>query len=414
MRQQSRTRKYLLIALLLLILLGGLLYANYTFSKNNPGGNDFLVHWVGTRSFLIDGLSPYSDAVALRIQTLVYGRAAQPGEHELRVAYPLYSILLFMPFSLIADYTWARAAWMTLLEVGLIMLLLMSLKTVGWRPKPWLMALLLAFTLLWYHAMRPLVLGNVIILQALCIVTAFSAIKDGEDGRAGLLLAFATIKPQVVVVPFIFIFIWAIYQKRWRILGWFMATMVLLAAFATLMLPSWWLENLREVLRYPAYNPPGSLSAVFAVWWPAQGGRIGMIVSGLIGLVLLFEWWTNRRSEFNEALWTLSITLVLGQWVGIQNDPGNFILLFFPIIYVFSIWIDRWKHNGQVLVLISMTILMFGIWVLFIATVENSYQPIQNPLMFIPLPLFLIAMLYWVRWWALRRTRVLAGETFLK
>jgi hypothetical protein len=193
-----------------------------------------------------------------------------------------------------------------------------------------------------------------------------------------------------------------------------MATMVLLAAFATLMLPSWWLENLREVLRYPAYNPPGSLSAVFAVWWPAQGGRIGMIVSGLIGLVLLFEWWTNRRSEFNEALWTLSITLVLGQWVGIQNDPGNFILLFFPIIYVFSIWIDRWKHNGQVLVLISMTILMFGIWVLFIATVENSYQPIQNPLMFIPLPLFLIAMLYWVRWWALRRTRVLAGETFLK
>lgn len=406
----SRTKKYVLIVLIIVILLGGLLYANYIFSKNNPGGNDFLVHWVGTRSFLVDGLSPYSDAVALRIQTLVYGRAAQAGEHELRVAYPLYSILLFMPFSLISDYTWARAAWMTLLEVGLIGLMLMSLKIVGWRPKPWLMALLLAFSLLWYHAMRPLVLGNVIILQTLCIVSALSAIKDGEDGRAGLLLAFATIKPQVVLVPYMFIFVWIIYQKRWRLLGWFTATMVLLMAFATLMLPSWWLENLREVLRYPAYNPPGSLSAVFANWWPARGARIGIIVSILIGLVLLYEWWINRRSEFQVALWIISLTLVLGQWIGIQNDPGNFIILYFPIIYVFSVWNNRWKQNGQVFILTSLFVLMFGVWIIFLLTIERVYQPIQNPLMFVPVPLLLTGMLYWVRWWALRPAKVWLGE----
>ena len=74
---------------LCIILLVLLTIANYQFSKNNPGGTDFLVHWVGTRAYFGEGISPYSDQVALEIQQMVYGRAALPGEHELRVAYPI-------------------------------------------------------------------------------------------------------------------------------------------------------------------------------------------------------------------------------------------------------------------------------------------------------------------------------------
>ena len=100
-----RTRRTTIITTLVVIFALGLLalitYGNYRYSAQNPGGTDFLVHWVGTRSLFGEGLSPYSDQVALRIQTLVYGRAALPGEHELRVAYPLYSIVLFSPFALI-------------------------------------------------------------------------------------------------------------------------------------------------------------------------------------------------------------------------------------------------------------------------------------------------------------------------
>ncbi len=90
----SRSSTYSIIVLLVLGtgLFGLLVWGNYRYTTQNPGGNDFLVHWMGTKSFFEDGLSPYSDEVALRIQTMVYGRAARAGEHELRVAYPLYSI----------------------------------------------------------------------------------------------------------------------------------------------------------------------------------------------------------------------------------------------------------------------------------------------------------------------------------
>ena len=76
----------------LVILLG---WINYRYSVQNPGGNDFLVHWMGTRTFLTEDISPYSDETAKRIQVFAYGHPAGPGEHQLRVAYPLYSILFF-------------------------------------------------------------------------------------------------------------------------------------------------------------------------------------------------------------------------------------------------------------------------------------------------------------------------------
>ena len=45
-------------------------------------------------------------------------------------------------------------------------------------------------------------------------------------------------------------------------------TIFLLAASAMLVIPDWMVQNLREVIRYPSYNPPGTPGAAFAAWWP--------------------------------------------------------------------------------------------------------------------------------------------------
>jgi hypothetical protein len=47
-----------------------------------------------------------------------------------------------------------------------------------------------------------------------------------------------------------------------------------------------------------------------------------------------------------------------------------------------------------------MLALFIGIWAIFINTVEFGDQPVQSPVMFFPLPAFLLITLYWVRWWA--------------
>jgi len=46
------------------------------------------------------------------------------------------------------------------------------------------------------------------------------------------------------------------------------------------------------------------------------------------------------------------------------------------------------------------------IWALFVNTVEYTYQPVQSPIMFFPVPSILLLCLYWVRWWAIRPPKV--------
>ncbi|HEY9076953.1 MAG TPA: glycosyltransferase family 87 protein [Anaerolineaceae bacterium] len=394
------------IAIGVVLILVAATWGNYRFAVANPGGNDFLVHWVGTRSLIVDGLSPYSDETAIRIQTMAYGRPAVQGEHEMRVAYPLYSVVFFMPFALVPDFTMARALWMTLLETSLVLLAFLSIRMAQWRPGMLVIGVLVLFSVLWYHGFRPLINGNAVILVALFIVSGILAIRSEADELAGVLLAFSTIKPQVVVVFLVYIVIWAIAKRRGRLIVWMVGTIVLLSLSAMLLIPDWILQNLREVLRYPGYNPPGTPGTALATWFPAFGVRFGWVITALITAILLVEWWITGRGGKRAFVWAACLTLAASPLIGIQTDPGNFVTLYMPLILVFSVWEERWKGAGRIIFITTLLGLFFGLWALFLATVSYEGQPIQSPVMFFPAPLVSIVGLYWVRWWAIRPASV--------
>ena len=382
-------------------VLAGLIWANLNYARQNPGGNDFLVHWVGTRSFLVDGLSPYSDQTALRIQTMAYGRPAQPGEHELRVAYPLYSVVLFFPFALFPDFTTARAIWMTTLQVALILLAIFSISLAGWKPKLFTLAFYILFSLLWYNAVRPIINGNAIVLVALGVVGVLLAVRSGSDELAGILMALTTIKPQVVLVFVIFILFWSLFNRRWRLIAWFLGAMIILVAVAFFLLPDWIPQNLREIIRYPSYNPPGTPGAALAVYFPAMGQRLGVGLTAILMIVLAFEWIVGRKADGRGFLWLACLTLVASQWIGIQTDPGNFIVCFPAFTLVFAMIDERYRRRGWMLSILIMLLVGVGLWALFVQTLTTiAGQPQQSPVMFFPLPAFLLLLLFWIRWWA--------------
>ena len=403
-----KSRRKLLIRWILAIVVGLLLFgvltwSNYQYASTNPGGNDFLVHWVGTRTLITEGISPYSEETAIRIQTMAYGRPAQEGEHELRVAYPLYSILIFLPFALFKDYVLARALWMTVLEIALVLLSVVSVRLADWKPKLLTLAFFLIFTIFWYHALRPLINGNAVILIALFVAGAMLAIRSGGDELAGVLLAFSTIKPQVVLVVVLFFLYWGLRQRRWKFIAWFLGTMVLLSASAALLIPDWIWQNFVEVVAYPGYNPPGTPGSALATWMPGFGERIGWAITGIVIILLLVEWvLSTRNQEYRHLLWAFCFTLAAAQWVGIQTDPGNYIVTFPALVVIFAMVEERWHSAGQWSVMGCMLLLFVGLWMLFLQTVTYTDQPIQNPVMFFPLPAFELLMLYWVRWWAVR------------
>lgn len=385
-----------------LIVIGLLIWGNYSYARQNPGGNDFLVHWVGTRALFTDGLSPYSDEVALQIQTMVYGREALPGEHELRVAYPLYSVVLFVPFAMIGDFTMARAVWMTFLELCLAGMALLGLKLVNSKPKPIYLGVTLIFTFFWYYSLRALINGNAIIVITLLLICVFLAMKNKADELAGVLLAFATIKPQVVFLIVLFILYYAWMRGRRKLILWFFITLILSSVTAMLLVPDWIVQNLREIVRFSSYNPPGTPTAIMETWWGAIGRRLGTVISMGVFVMLGLEWWIARKADFRHFLWVACLTLAAGQWIGIYADPGNFLVIYPALLFVFAVWEKRSPKTGPLVSMAFMGVIMVLIWVLFLVTLEHSYQPVQSPIMLFPLPAIGIILLYWIRWWTLR------------
>jgi len=394
--------QWILAGLLLILVVGGLCWVNFQFAKNNPGGNDFLVHYIGTRSYLFDGLSPYSDEVATQIQIAAYGHPAQGNEHELRVAYPLYSIILFAPFSLIGNYQFARAVWMTVLELALIAMTFVSFELFEWKPKLWIQASLLLFSMTWYHAVRGVINGNAVILLALALASILLLIRNGREKIAGVLLAFTTVKPHLVVLVIPLILVWSIYNKRWQLILWTIGSLVGLSMIGLILIPDWIMQNLWEILKYPAYNPAGTLAAALGEWLPGIETQLKWGIGIGLGLIFIYEGWLARKGGFHHLVWAVLVSITITQWIGIQTDPGNFILLFPVLMLLLAEINQKWEGRGEMAVIVILIVLLIGLWILFITTIQRTYQPVQGSVMFIPLPAFCLVGLYWIKWWFIR------------
>jgi hypothetical protein len=391
----------LLIALAAIALVF-LTWANYRYSVQNPGGSDFLPRWVGTRLFLMEGQSPYSDETTQEIQNLFYGRPAHSGEDQVLFVYPFYSIFLFSPFALLENYDFARAIWMTVLEVSVILLVVVGLSLNRWRLSPFMLGLLMLFAALWYYTVRALINANVSLLIALVVALAFLAIRRERDGLAGLLLALTTIKPQMVILLILLVLLWSVSNRRyilfWSILG----NLALLTAVTSLLIPNWIWQNLVQLFAYPEYTLPTTPGEIFAVWMPGVGMRLGYALTVIMIATLVFEWRQAWGKDFRWLLWTSGLTLAATQLVGIPTATENYMIMFPALLMVFAAWDEQWRSWGRALIFFSYLLLFFGLWWLFLTTLERGEQPIQGLVMFFPLPVFLLIGLYWVRWWVLR------------
>lgn len=414
MSNPSRKPLILSIALIfgLVAILVLLTFGNLNYARNNPGGNDFLVHWMGTRNLIVEGVSPYSDQTAIDIQTYAYGRPARQGEHELRFAYPLYSVIFFLPFALVKDFVIARAMWMTLLEVSLIVIAFLGIRLTNWRPNPFVLAMYLLFSLLSYHALRPVINGNAVVLVTLFITGGLVAIRYKADELGGVLFAFATIKPHLALLFVLFVIIWSIRKRRLKILIWLFSTLLLLVLSTMLLIPDWLLQNFLEILRYPQYNPPLNLATALGDLLPAFGNRVGWAIAVIAALVLLLEWGFAFRGQIKSFFFTAVITLLASQWIGIPTDPGNFVILYPAIGLILEAWSRRWKSGGGYFNTLLLLALSFLPWIIFLQTLESGAQPQQSPVMFLPLPVMLWFLLYWSRWWILQSDEQFPLEYF--
>ncbi len=387
------------LSCLVLAALGGLVWANTRFVQTQPVEKDFLVPWLGARTFLQYGDSPYSDPATQRAQILYYGRLAATGQDPLMLWLPFPVELFYFPIALVNDYVLARAVWMTCLEIALVALAFLSLRVTSWKPGRVLLPVILLFPLLWVYGAISLVNGSAAGFIALSLAGFLLTLREENDELAGGLLFLLVSAARLTGVLAFFIFWWIIYQRRWRVLWGFLMVLAILLGLAFLFLPGWFLPFLHGLLLHNTYNPGFSFTGILASWSPVVGLRLGWVLAAGLLLVLFFEWGMTLARDFKAFLWTASLTVSVTPLLGIPIAPKETLFLFVPLMLLLTIlaerrpWLRRWGVAGiAIIILVCLWLATLGL------SAANAYAPLAAMLILL-LPVLLVIGLYWMRWW---------------
>jgi len=361
-------------------------YVTYVvFTSKFPGANDFYSRWAGGRAFLVDGLNPYSDEVTRRIQLGMYGRLAEEGADQVAFAYPLYTIYLFFPLSLIPAYPQAQALWQAILEFALLLAVFFTFRLYRWQPKPWLLVVTCFWSILFYPGARSIILGQFAIVVFAFVALALWAIKGGRDILAGLCLALSTIKPQMVFLLILLLLLWAVYHRRWRLVGSFAISMTVLVLSSWLLVPTWIADFFTWMSRYPSYTAIGSpIWTLTHYFFPQLGTPVEVVISLLVLGHLLYTWRGAVDGSWPEFDWVVAMTLIVTNLIALRTATTNYVVLLMPIFIVFKTLDQRFQRRGAILIALIELLLLVGFWVLFAATVAGNYE---HPIMYLLLPI---------------------------
>lgn len=390
---------FLVVVLIALIIMAGVTWINYQFVLDNPGGGAFLPGWAGAKAWRELDISPYNPLAARIAHEIAYGGPAPPWKDQYLFVSPFYAVLVFGPFTGVEDFVLARAYWMTALEVSLVALAVFSLMITRWNPPKVLLGAFILFVLGGYHSLIPVVDGNVGVLVALLVVLGLFFVQNKQDGLAGIVLALATIKPQMVFLLILFVLLWAYSMRRLSILSGFGAAMLVLVWWSNANQGGWILENLTQIAAFEVYGGPLWAGELFELWRGDSGRLMGLYFTIALGLLLLREWILAWGKDVRWFLWTAGFTLVVTNLIGLQPATANYSVMMPVLAMIFSIWQQRWKQGSQWMIWVSLVGLGGGLWGLHYWL--NAPYRIEHISLYLAFPLFLLVMMYWVRYWAI-------------
>jgi hypothetical protein len=408
--------------LLGLVLVVGLVTLNWWIAGQYGAGADFLPAWNGARAFALENADPYSQTVAEQTQKEVYGRAARAGEYPyaLDIPFPLHILFFppllilqflsqFIPFVTVTDVTWVRAVWMTLSELGLLLLATFSLRLADWRPKSWFNFLLLAFALTWFYSVAALLNASMSVLLTLALVGALVAMRDFKDESAGFLLAIAAMKWEVTILLWLFIVIGAYSAKRWRVFAGLGMTWFVLGALGFLFYPNWIWPYLRSVtanLRADIILTP---ALFLQKWIPTFGARLAQVVIAVLLVILIIEWFSALRGkDFRRVAWVAALALAVTPLIGFSTTFANLAPLVFSFAFILPFAWERWEKRPYLV--ISLITFIFFAFPLFLRWPTIASRIPADGLAFLLPPVLTILGLYWIRWYVVRPPRTWLDE----
>ncbi len=319
-----RLRSYRTLLLTLLVALGTCYYyfdvllpqARARDVVNDMGasyafGGDFYPIWMTGRELLLHGTNPYTPEMTRKIQIGLYGRTmdprrpADPPADYRAYSYPLYADLLVAPL-LPLGFNAVRVVLGLVLPVLTAASLVLWLRAFRLRASTRTIAIAIILLLVSYP-----VLEGLYAQQAGLVVGALLALSAALMARerfflAGVLLACASVKPQLVWLLAPGLLLWACsdFRRRKGLALGFVLTLGILFLTSELVLPGWLHGWWHSLVGYSRYTLPPLTQLLLGKY---IGDVAGVCMLALAGAIF----WAARRLPADSAEFSLAISFVL-------------------------------------------------------------------------------------------------------
>lgn len=312
-------------------------------AHNRPRGNlsDLYPRWLGTRELLLHHRNPYSEDITKEIQRGYYGRELDPNRpndprDQEAFAYPIHVVFLLAPL-IGLPFSPLRIAFHWLLTLLTAATVVLWLRVLRWRLPPIAVAACIAFTMGSFPAVQGIKLQQLSLLVAAFLAGAAACAASDRLVFSGVLLALATIKPQIAWPLAVWLLLWALsdWRARRKLPISFGLTLAVLLAGAEILLPGWWRMFAHAMGQYHQYTQNQSVLELFlnAAVGSGQGrsaAHIGaQIFSALAVLATATTLWRLRKRSIEGAGFGRAAALVLALTVLVvpMSAPYNQVLL---------------------------------------------------------------------------------------
>ena len=315
--------------------------------------SDLYPRWLGTRELLLHHRDPYSPEITREIQTGYYGRPLDPQRpedprDEQRFAYPIYVAFLLaptigMPFAIVQT----AGAWVLAFSTGASVWL--WLWAMRWQPSRAVIGTVLVLTVGSFAALQGIKLQQLSLLVAAFMAGAAAALAAGYLVLAGVLLAIASIKPQLVVLPAGWLCLWALsnWKERRNFLLGFLLSGLLLVAAGAYLLPGWLGEFFAGLSAYNRYT--GGRSLLDDLTTPRLGAMLAVLL--LIGAAVVCWKWRRAPAGSNEFNFALALALAVTVVVAPMIAPYNHLLLLPAVLLIARSRPGFWRRSRPTQVL---------------------------------------------------------------
>ncbi len=332
-------------------------------AHDRPRGNlsDLYPRWVGAKELLLHGRDPYSAEVSREIQAGYYGRPLDPSrpddpKDEQGFAYPVYVVFLLAP-TIGLPFAIVQKGFFWILVILTSVSVLLWLRVLRWSAPFGTQVSLLALTLGSLAVMQGLKLQQLSLLVAGLIAIAIALLVADYLVAAGVLLAFATMKPQLVFLLLCWLAVWTAgdWRRRYRFAISFLITMTVLIGASEYYLPHWIPRFWQAMRDYQRYT--GAMSALDS----SMGRPWSYVLELLVLAGTLVACWRERRQAANTASFVFTLGLVLATTVVLvpTTSPHYHVLLIPALLLLYKERTAMWRRSTANRALFAITAGLF-------------------------------------------------------